>query len=74
MYLANLAEAVEKGAHWLVYGFMGSVWSRAGVGLNSCDLDLVKSHGFRMLERQDGVNLRGRPSAWFLFEKASNPL
>ncbi|MFH1185602.1 MAG: class I SAM-dependent methyltransferase [Chloroflexota bacterium] len=74
VYLANLAGALEKGAHWLLYGFMGSVGSRAGVGLNSWDFDLVKSHNFRMLERWDGVNRRGRPSAWFLFEKAGNTL
>ena len=70
-YLSNLSAALKTGGHWLLYAFVRAGVGRPVPGLNAEDLDLIASCGFRLLDRTDGLDRPGRPSAWFLFEKLS---
>jgi len=69
MYVTNLLAILKPGGHWLMYGFLKSIRSSGSIGLDVADLGAVVSRGFQLLERNNGVDVRGRPSAWFLFEK-----
>ncbi len=68
-YLTQLDRVLDRGGHWLMYGFFKSGADQAGPGLVSRDLDLIKSHGLELISRRDGMDKRDRPSAWFLFRK-----
>jgi hypothetical protein len=67
-YIHTLSALSDVGAHWRVYAFLASIGNHTGVGLASADLEGLASRGFRLLERRDSFDRRGRPSAWFLFE------
>ncbi len=68
-YLAQLSRVLAPGGHWLMYGFFRSDTRAPGPGLTPDDIELVRSSGFRLLHRKDGVDKRDRPSAWFLFQR-----
>jgi len=68
-YLNNLAAMLRRGAHWLMYGFLQTRSFR--FGLTEAVLALTGSHGLRLAQRTDGADRGGRPSAWFLYERAS---
>ena len=67
-YLANLSRILSPGAFWLMYGFFKDTPQERGSGLTAEDLNLIESHGLRLVSRQDGTDRRERPSAWFLYE------
>jgi ubiquinone/menaquinone biosynthesis C-methylase UbiE len=69
-YLSTLNRILKRGGHWLMYGFFKSAALPSGSGLSEVELDLIRSTGFQLLSRQDGTDKRGRPSAWFLFNKS----
>jgi cyclopropane fatty-acyl-phospholipid synthase-like methyltransferase len=83
-YLRQLQRLLRPGGHWLLYAFFRSsapesfqgwdrlfalLQSRTPPGLNESDLRHIEASGFRLLWRKDGHDRRGRPSAWFLFQK-----
>lgn len=75
-YLAALDRVLAPGGFWLMYGFFttertgpfGDTQGRPG--LVPADLALLPPN-FVLISRQDGFDKRGRPSAWFLYQKAS---
>jgi cyclopropane fatty-acyl-phospholipid synthase-like methyltransferase len=68
-YLTNLARLLAPGGHWLMYGFVRDGVSPGERGVGPRDLDLIRSHGFRLLSRRDGTDHGNRPSAWFLHQR-----
>lgn len=70
-YLDNLGSVLRNGGHWLMYGFVRTGTFR--FGLDEVELALIGTHGLRLVQRTDGVERSGRPSAWFLFEKVADP-
>lgn len=66
-YLTQLKRVLAPGGSWLMYGIFGSARFRSG--LQESDIALVRSQGYRLLWRKDGMDRRERPSAWFLFQK-----
>jgi ubiquinone/menaquinone biosynthesis C-methylase UbiE len=68
-YLASLNRILIPGGHWLMYGFFKSASTPRGSGLSAPDLELILSKGFQLISRQDSMDKRGRPSAWFLYNR-----
>jgi ubiquinone/menaquinone biosynthesis C-methylase UbiE len=68
-YLASLNRILIPGGHWLMYGFFKSASSPHGSGLSAPDLELIFSKGFQLISRHDSPDKRGRPSAWFLYNR-----
>ena len=68
-YLTNLARILARGGHWLMYGFVRDEAAMEERGVGPDDLDMIRSHGFRLLSRRDGTDHGNRPSAWFLHQK-----
>lgn len=68
-YLTQLSRILAPGGFWLMYGFFKSAPHLSGPGLAAPDLDLISSHGFRLISRTDGWDKRERPSAWFLYQR-----
>lgn len=72
-YLSELTRTLAPGGHWLLYGFFRTAASLpSDPGLDEAALTLIHGHGFLQLSRQNGFDKRGRPSAWFLFQKKQN--
>jgi SAM-dependent methyltransferase len=71
-YLENLVRLLGVGGEWLLYGFLHDSDDRRAMGLSTQDLEAVRSCGMLMRRRENGFD-RGRPSAWFLFEKTALP-
>ncbi len=69
-YLHQLERLLAPGGHWLLYAFFRPPAVPIGPGLVAADLDRILARGFRLLSRTDGTDRRGRPSAWFLFQKS----
>ena len=67
-YLAELDRVLAPGGNWLLYAFFKPESQQEGPGLTSPDLRLIEAR-MKLLRRQDGSDSRGRPSAWFLFER-----
>ncbi len=70
-YLSSLEHLVVSGGHWLMYGFFKASADRAGPGLDPATLEFIRAHHFDLLSRSDGTDKRGRPSAWFLYQRGS---
>ncbi len=68
-YLNQLDRVLAPNGFWLLYGFFKPDPNLSGPGLIPTDIDLIQARGFHQLSRQDGVDKRERPSAWFLFQK-----
>ena len=66
-YLMQLNHVLSSDGYWLVYGIFKSPHFEHG--LDTADIELVQSQGFRLLSRKDGIDRRERKSAWFLFQK-----
>ena len=66
-YLHNLEPLLAPGGTWLMYGFFRPD-ARPGPGLRPEDLEIAALH-LKLVRRQDGVDRKDRPSAWFWFEK-----
>ncbi len=67
-YLNELTRLLAPGGHWLLYAFFNPAPHPTGPGLGASDLDLISARGLTQVWRQDGVDRRERPSAWFLFK------
>lgn len=67
-YLTQLSRVLAPGGFWLMYGFFKPDLHLSAPGLAAPDLNLILANGFRLLSRTDGVDKRGRPSAWFLYQ------
>jgi SAM-dependent methyltransferase len=65
-YLNQLDRLLAPGGTWLLYGFFKPEDS-PGPGLMPADL---KSIPLKLIKREDGVDRKVRPSAWFWFQKA----
>lgn len=68
-YLHSLDRLLAPGGHWLMYGFFKTD-AGPGPGLRESDLELASLH-LSLVWRREGSDKRGRPSAWFLFQKSS---
>ncbi len=68
-YLSALERVLRPGGYWLTYAFFRSSGASGGPGLDQPALDLIGTHRFRLISRTDGTDKRGRPSAWFLYER-----
>jgi len=67
-YLDNLEALLAPAGTWLLYGFFKPSESPAP-GLLEADIEGVQQR-LTLLKRQDGMDKKSRPSAWFWFEKA----
>lgn len=68
-YLEQLDRILAPGGFWLMYGFLKQEADPAGTGLAGADLDRISAQ-LSPRSRRDGMDDgRGRPSAWFLFQK-----
>lgn len=68
-YLQQLDRIVAQDGFWLMYGFLQPDSGQPATGLAEADLERISAR-LTQLSRRDGVDDgRGRPSAWFLFQK-----
>ena len=68
-YLEQLQRILARNGFWLMYGFIKSESDQARSGLAQKDIDLISAR-LTLTSRRDGLdNGRGKPSAWFLFQK-----
>ena len=67
-YLNQLQRVCTPRAMWLLYGFFKETDLTRGPGMVSSDIEKILA-GFDLVSRQDGVDRRERPSAYFLFRK-----
>jgi ubiquinone/menaquinone biosynthesis C-methylase UbiE len=68
-YLEQLDRVLAPSGYWLMYGFLKQDTNHAGTGLAEADIARISSK-FNLISRREGVdNGRGKPSAWFLFQK-----
>lgn len=65
-YLQQLDRLLAPGGTWLLYGFF-KIDESPGPGLTSADLERLP---LKLTKRQDGVERKVRPSAWFWFQKS----
>lgn len=65
-YLIQLDRLLAPGGTWLLYGFFKPNES-PGPGLLPADLGSIP---LKLIKRQDGMDKKIRPSAWFWFQKA----
>jgi 2-polyprenyl-3-methyl-5-hydroxy-6-metoxy-1,4-benzoquinol methylase len=65
IYLKQLESLIASGGTWLMYGFINP-GKQPGAGIIPADLERVP---LKMVKRQDGVDRKARPSAWFWFEE-----
>ena len=69
-YLAQLQRILARGGFWLIYGFLKPDAAQPGTGLAPADVDRITTFPLIQIRRSEGVDSgRGRPSAWFLFQK-----
>jgi len=71
-YLSELNRVLAPNGYWLMYGFFKPDSQPSRSGLAEVDLDLILS-SLSLINRQDGFDKHGQPSAWFLFKKTSQP-
>lgn len=71
-YLDELDRLLAPGGHWLMYGFFKPASHLSGSEPAEAALELIHARGFSLLSRTDGFDRHDRPSAWFLFQRASN--
>jgi SAM-dependent methyltransferase len=64
-YLNQLDRLVTPGGTWLLYGFFKSDES-PGPGLIPADQESIR---LELIKRQNGVDRKARPSAWFWVQK-----
>jgi ubiquinone/menaquinone biosynthesis C-methylase UbiE len=67
-YLAAVRRVLKVGGHWLLYAILKSSPIDAGPGLDREALEDISSRGFVMKSRSDGIDRRGRASAWLLYQ------
>ena len=68
-YLEQLDRILAPDGFWLMYGFFRPGTVKAGTGLVEADMNSISAQ-LTLISRRDGFDdKRGRPSAWFLFQK-----
>jgi ubiquinone/menaquinone biosynthesis C-methylase UbiE len=67
-YLRQLQRVCAPHAMWLLYGFFKEDDATRGPGMVSKDIGEILS-SFELVSRQDGLDRKQRPSAYFLFGK-----
>jgi len=67
-YLAQLDRILASSGFWLMYGFLNPGTLPANPGLTEADISLISSR-LTLISRRDSPDNRGKPSAWFLFQK-----
>jgi ubiquinone/menaquinone biosynthesis C-methylase UbiE len=67
-YLSELCRILAPKGSWLLYAFFRPPSAQADPGLTEEDLRLVARH-MQLIWRRDGSDRRGRPSAWFHYQK-----
>lgn len=68
-YLTQLDRILAPNGFWLMYGFFKQTDDHSAPGLVDSDLSLIPAQTFTLLSRRDSLDKRGRPSAWFLWQK-----
>jgi len=69
-YLQNLETLLKDTGDWLLYAFQRDSSDLKSPGVSPSDLDMIRSRGWRLMQRQDGRDRR-RASAWFLFSRTA---
>ncbi len=70
-YLDQLDRVLAPNGFWLLYSFLAPSTDQSSTGLAEADISLISAR-FSLRSRRDGNDTgRGRPSAWFLFQKQS---
>jgi ubiquinone/menaquinone biosynthesis C-methylase UbiE len=69
-YLTQLDRILTPNGFWLMYGFLAP----AVPGIADSDLGMISARAFTLFSQRNGFDKRGRPSAWFLFQKTVPPL
>jgi cyclopropane fatty-acyl-phospholipid synthase-like methyltransferase len=72
-YINQLQRVCAPRAMWLLYGFYNKTEMTRGHGMDSGDIDKILAC-FELVSRQDGVDRRKRPSAYFLFRNKTHSL
>lgn len=68
-YLEQVDRILAPGGFWLMYGFLKPAANQAETGLAEAELERISSR-LSLLSRREGTDSgRGKPSAWFLFQK-----
>jgi len=67
-YLTKLEYILAPKGFWLMYGFVNSGTSQSAPRLAEAEIDRI-SDQFSLVSRQNGLDRREQPSAWFLFQK-----
>lgn len=68
MYLLQLKRLTAPHARWLLYGFFKDSHKAQRPGLTPGDITQIQSF-FELVSREDGVDKKDRPSAYFLFKR-----
>jgi cyclopropane fatty-acyl-phospholipid synthase-like methyltransferase len=72
-YLDQIQRIIAPNGSFLLYAFVKPDPALAGPGLVEADIDRISAR-FTPVSRRDGTDtVRGRSSAWFLFEKNEIP-
>jgi SAM-dependent methyltransferase len=67
-YLAQLGRLLSPDGYWLLYARLKSNPDEARPGLTPANSEQIGRSGFYLLNRKDGSDKRGWPSAWFLYQ------
>jgi len=72
-YLDQLPRLLVPGGTWLMYGFFKppefvKLRGAGGPGLLEADIERMQTR-LTLVKRQNGIDKKARPSAWFWFEK-----
>lgn len=66
-YLAQLERVLAPGGYWLLYGMLRDELDNSHPGIAPSDLKRMDASDLKLINRTDGWDKRGRPSAWFLY-------
>ena len=69
-YLTQLDRILTPNGFWLLYSFLKSSTAPSGPGLDEAEIDSISSR-LNLLSRQNGFEKGRRPSAWFLYQRAT---
>ncbi len=68
-YIENLPGLLATDGVYMLYGFLGNEGDH---GITPEDVALLEKH-LRLVVRQEGVDRRQQASAWFTFQRKTNP-
>jgi ubiquinone/menaquinone biosynthesis C-methylase UbiE len=73
-YLTQLDKILAPNGFWLMYGFFKTEAHLSAPGLVDTDLNMIAAQALTQISRRDGFDKKGRPSAWFLWQKTVPPV